>query len=190
MADKPTSRTPTIFDFQRNLDTIIHRGEREARAEAARLRSEFAAKGMGQSGPLISEVIKRADQIHADTLKCAMDLIVEFSRDSSPIAGLGTTTRQRFESFSVMLVGTVPPAGRPDVAQQIRHQYAAVFQQRLEGALRDIEIGFVDGRRLQHVIPDAGAPATLGDVVILRPTFMGMGIDLQKAWEWLKGFFQ
>jgi hypothetical protein len=190
MSDKSaTSRTPTIFDFQRNLDTVIHRGEREARADAAKLGSEFAARGLGRSGPLISAVVKRADQIHADILKRAMELIVEFSRDSSPIAGLGATTRQRFENFSTMLLGTVPPAGLPEVAQQVRHQYAAVFQQRLDGALRDIEIGFIDGRRL-NVTPDAGTTAKLGEALILRPTFMGMGIDVQKAWQWLRGLFQ
>jgi hypothetical protein len=183
-------RTPTIFDFQRNLDTIIHSGERVARAEAAKARSEFSARGLGVSGPLLGAVIESANQIHANILKRAMELTHEFSSGNSHLAkaDLAKTTRQRFENFAAMLLSTVPSAGRPEIAQQIRHRYAAVFQQRLDGALKDIEIGFIDGRR-PGATHDPPAATKLSDAVILKPTFMGMGVDLQKAWQWLKSRF-
>jgi hypothetical protein len=51
----------------------------------------------------------------------------------------------------------------------------------------DIE-GRVEGLRGIYcdLEQDVGtAPAKLSDAVILKPTFMGMGIDLQKAWSWV-----
>jgi hypothetical protein len=44
------------------------------------------------------------------------------------------------------------PAGFPDEAQRVRARYAAVFQQRLDGALLDIEIG-LGGRNAIAVEP-------------------------------------
>jgi hypothetical protein len=38
-------RAPTIFDFQRNLDTLIHSGEQQARAAATHVKSDHAARG-------------------------------------------------------------------------------------------------------------------------------------------------
>jgi hypothetical protein len=188
MSDKPENfRALTIFDFQRNLDTIIHSGEREARSRAATAQNEFAAKGLGASGPLIENVIQTVDQIHAGILKRAMELTHEFSSGSGHLSkeDLAKTALQRFESLATMLLSTVPLAGRPEVAQQIRRQYAAVFKQRLDVALKDIEIGFIDGRRVDtHPVPST--TTKLSDAVILKPTIMGMGFDLHKAGLWLK----
>ena len=98
---------------------------------------------------------------------------------------LAKTTLQRFESLATMLLSAVPLAGRSEVAQQIRRQYAAVFKQRLDVALKDIEIGFIDGRRVDtHPVPST--TTKLSDAVILKPTIMGMGFDLHKAGLWLK----
>jgi len=59
--------------------------------------------------------------------------------------------------------------------------------------LREIEIGYVSGKGF--VTPDKAdgtvsqqmesTTTGLSDVIILKPTFMGMGIDLSKAWQWL-----
>jgi hypothetical protein len=141
---------PTIFDFQRNLDTLIHSGEQEARAEAARIKSEFAARGIGSSTGVITAAIGRFDQIHKDILERAMRLIGEFANRNAALspAVLAGAARPRFHNFSTMLLGTVPPAGFPAEAQRFRGQYKLVFQQRLDGALRDIEIGFIGGRNM------------------------------------------
>lgn len=192
MPDKSeTFRPPTVFDFQRNLDAIIHSGEREARTGAVRTQSQFAAKGLGMSGPLIGAVTGSIDKLHGDILERAMKLTHEFTSGSSQLSptDLAETSRSRFESFATMLLSTVPPAGSPQVAQRVRDQYAAVFQQRLDGALRDIEIGFVGGSRLTTT-PDIRATTKLSDAVILKPTFMGMGLDLPKAWKWVREHLQ
>jgi len=136
---------------------------------------------------MIGELIKIADQVHADILKRAMELIHHFMGGGihPSLADLSSPTRQRFESFAAFLLSAVPSAGRPEVAQKIRDQYAVVFQQRLDGALRDIEIGLVDGRRLDTPA-DAATTVKLREAMILRFTVWGIGVDLQKVWQWLK----
>jgi hypothetical protein len=58
------------------------------------------------------------------------------------------------------VLGELPPAGSPQVQQQVRHQYVAVFDQRLDGMLRDFEIGFTGGRNV--ALPVAQQPETSG----------------------------
>lgn len=181
------ARSPTIFDFQRNLDAIIHAGEREARISAAKARNEMAARGLALSGSMINVVAQIAYRIHTDTLKRAMDLTHEFSSGGDPsLAELAVTTRQRFQNLATMLLSLVPVIGdRGAVTENTRRQYTAVFDQRLDNALRDMEIGFVDGRRLQT---DAGksAPPKLADAVFAKPSLWGVGVDVPKGWQWFK----
>lgn len=123
-------------------------------ASAAAIQSEFIARGMGLSTPLIGAIAGHLDRLHVGIVERAMMLITEFvgrTGDLTP-AELARAARSRLENFATMLLGAIPPAGFPDQAQRVRAQHAAIFQQRLEGALRDIEIGFVGGRNV--VVPE------------------------------------
>jgi hypothetical protein len=53
--------------------------------------------------------------------------------------------RPHLENLGDSLLGVVPPNDLPQDHQRFTHQYRAVFQQRLEGMLRDVEIGLVKG---------------------------------------------
>jgi hypothetical protein len=191
-----TYQQPTLFDFQRNLDAIIHGGEQQARAKAAQTKSEFIARGMGSSTSVISAVIGQFNELHRNIIEQSMTLINEFAISSAQLslAALAGAAHPRLDGFATMLLSALPPAGFPQEAQRIRTQYAAVFRQRLEGALKDIQIGFIGGRKVTAVsaaLPPAPAVASaeqadkLMDALILRPTFMGVGVDLQKAWKWV-----
>jgi hypothetical protein len=189
MADKSPYQTPTVFDFQRNLDSIIHSGEQEVGKARSRILSEMAAKGLARSGATISQFIQNADEVHKGIIERSMNQIDEFSKAPSQLSreALAEMARPRLESLAIML-SNVPTAGSPPVAQQVRTQYAAVFQQRLDGALKDIEIGFINGRRITALSEEG--PVTLGDAVILRPTFMGMSVDIAKACTWVRSRLQ
>ncbi len=185
---------PTIFDFQRNRDTLIHSCEHQARAAAAHVKSDHSARGLADATTIITMAIGRFDAIHKDILQRAMQLIEDFcSRNSQLSPGvLAGTARDRFDSFGIFLLGNVPPTRFTQDAQRFRGQYTHVFQQRLDGALRDIQIGFIGGRKITTVpaappsASDATAPTKLTDVVTLKPTFMGMSVDLPKAWNWVR----
>jgi hypothetical protein len=189
MADKSAYQTPTLFDFQRNLASIIHSGEQEVGKARSRILSEMAAKGLARSGATISQLIQNADEVHKGIIERSMNLIDEFTKTPSQLSreALAEVARPRLETLAIMLAN-VPTAGSPPVAQQVRTQYTAVFQQRLDGALKDIEIGFINGRRIPALSEEG--PVTLGDAVILRPTFMGMSVDIPKAWTWVRSRLQ
>jgi len=53
---------PTIFDFQRNLDTLIHSGEHQARAAAVHVKSDHAARGLSDSTTVITMAIGQFDE--------------------------------------------------------------------------------------------------------------------------------
>jgi hypothetical protein len=53
--------------------------------------------------------------------------------------------RPHLENLGNTLLGEIPPNGFPADHQRIVAQYRAAFQQRLDGVLRDVEIGFLKG---------------------------------------------
>jgi hypothetical protein len=71
----------------------------------------------------------------------------------------------------------------PNEHQQALRQYRAVFQQRLDGALRDAEIGFVRGVGFSATTPAASQPPK--EIVSLKPRWLGMSVDLKEAARWI-----
>jgi hypothetical protein len=118
---------PTVFDFQRNLDMLIHTGERQARTDAGRILSEFAGRGMGSSTSVISTAIGCFDGIHKDITEHAMILMSEFVSAELPFETLIETARGRLSNFAGMLLATVPVAGFPQQAQQFCTQMPPYF---------------------------------------------------------------
>ncbi len=193
-------QSPTIFDFERNLDMLIHSGEHQARAAAVNVKSHHASRGLSDSTTVITMYINNAFEIHHDVIRRAMEIIADFRSRNAELSpgGLAVTSRHRLDGFGTFLLTTIPRTSFTQEAQRFRTQYTNVFRQRLDAALRDIQIGFIGGRKIATATAapppiDAAPPAiaaetktTLTDVVILRPTFMGMGLDLTKAWDWVR----
>jgi hypothetical protein len=62
-----------------------------------------------------------------------------------------------------------------------------VLQQRIDGALRDVEIGFVRGAGFSDRQPkSASAAPQRKEIMSLKPTIYGLGIDLKELWRWLR----
>ena len=140
---------PTKGDLDRNLSTIFHSAHQKARAERGRLTSEFAARGMATSTSLIGAMIGVLDTIHKDAIGQAMPLLRDFAeRMQIPAIEITALARPHLENLGSSVLGQLLPAGFPGEHQRIRAQYTAVFQQRLDGALRDFEIGFIGGRNI------------------------------------------
>ena len=71
---------PTKADLDRNLSIILHAAHHKARAECARLKSDFAARGMSlKSTSLIGVVVGSVDTIHKEAVPQAMRVVLDFA---------------------------------------------------------------------------------------------------------------
>ncbi|MGH6847959.1 MAG: hypothetical protein ACREC0_11130 [Methylocella sp.] len=178
---------PTKGDLDRNLSMIFHAAHHKARAECGCLKSDFAARGMSlKSTSLIGVVVESIDTIHKEALAQAMPAVLDFAErmQVSP-KQIIPRARTHLQNLGNTLLAQIPPAGFPAEQQRIMAQYRLVFQQRLDGALRDIEIGFIGGRSLtpSHSDRPVPSPPTSRELVSLKLGFWGMSIDLKEFWR-------
>ncbi len=83
-------QTPTTNDFHRNLSGILQRTREAAHADSQRIRVEHAARGLGSSGPLISAVAIRFDELHAEAVDTPLKTTTQGERHKIAVAlGLG-----------------------------------------------------------------------------------------------------
>lgn len=182
-------QSPQTSDFRRNLTTITERAEAEAHAERLRIHSDAIKKGAGQSNRVIIAIIIPFEKIYYKTVEDTAQLISDFlERTQFTPTELGEVARPELESFAERLLGQLPDAGFPQDATRLRAEYREKFRKCAEGALRDIEIGFIGGRQLATAgsPPASAATAKFSDAVTLKPTLWGMSIDLPKAWKWVR----
>src|SRR5436309_1380221 len=137
---------PTKGDIDRALSTLM----REARHRLAARRNEAMAEatkaGALQSTRLIIVVAEAAEKIHVEVMQQLTSMLREFVQrmDIAP-SQIMEWARPHLENLGSTLLGEVPQCGFPNDQKRIVAQYQAQFDQRLTGALRDVDIGFVKG---------------------------------------------
>jgi hypothetical protein len=157
-------QTPTSADFQRILVTIMQKTREGAYAEDQRIKVEYASKGLGQSGPLIGAVAVRFDELHAEMTEAVMHLIRDFvGRTQLMPKELGAAALVSLENFAAELVAGIPQLGvsLQQATEQTREKYRRTFQQRIDEAIQDVEIGFVGGRNMAVPVKDADRRAVI-----------------------------
>lgn len=162
--------TPTKGDLDRNLSSILHDAHHQAQAERERLTAELAARGLAVSGALIRSVVKSLDDIHRGALHHAAPMLRDFAeRMQVPPSEIVLIARPHLENMGNSVLSELPSAGSPGARQKVHRQYQAVFSQRLDGALRDFEIGFSGGRNISLSLverPESGTPGRSGNTVV------------------------
>jgi len=173
---------PTKGDLDRNLWKIIHSARRKARAECARLRVDQAARGMSLNNiSILNAAVGIIDPIHEDALAQAMPVVSDFvERMQVAPKQIIAWARYPLENLGLMLLTQIPQAGFPTEHQRVSAQYRLVFQQRLDGSLRDIEIGFIGGRALTSMAVGRPAVSSPKELVSLKPGLWGCSIDLRE----------
>lgn len=146
--------TPQKNDLDRNLSAILHSSHRAAHEQIKALTFEFSRKGTLQSSAFFASAANIVRRLHED----AMEQSVQFLRDFlertevSPLEIVGWA-KPHLINMGNTLLGRIPPMGMPSEQQRIVHQYRADFEQRLDGALRDFQIGFIGGRSVAQGNP-------------------------------------
>jgi len=157
-------RPPTTTDFQRKLGDILAQTREAAGRGDQRIRVEHASRGLGQSGPLISAVAQHLDRLHEAAIEEAMRLVDNFAvRGLNPVE-LGKSAKPILETIGEEFVNRVPFLGHEalnNATEQVRTVYRGKFKKRLDGALRDIEIGFIGGQNMAMPVKDADRRAVI-----------------------------
>jgi hypothetical protein len=121
----------------------MHKARQRLMIEQNRIKGEAAQAGALQSNRVIVVVFKVADEIHKDAIDRAKALMLQFvQRMQVSPADITEIARPLLEALGNNLLGVIRPNNFPADHKRIVNQYSAVFQQRVEGALRDTEIGF------------------------------------------------
>jgi len=165
---------PAKRDIDYALSMLTHEARRRVADEKNRIMSEATRAGALQGSRVVITVADAADKIHAASMNEAKQTLIGFAqRMGKPAKEITALARPHLENLSNVVLGGIPPNGLGIVAQ-----YQAVFRQRIDGTLRESEIGYVRGTGFAKT-------ESLSDAISLKPAFMGMGIDLFKAWQWL-----
>jgi hypothetical protein len=140
-------RTGEKIDFDRMLDDILARAKTLAVSTAAQVEAESAARGALLSSSTYKVMEQRLTPIHETAIADAMRLVVQFSeRTDIPIPHLSEAAKVRLASFtSEITQRMVAAASRLNLTQAVSLARER-FDRRVESALRDVEIGFIQGR--------------------------------------------
>jgi len=181
----------TILDFHPMIDTQVkHIAEQKARSEKNRITNDYAARGLGVSGPFARAVVESYDAIHKEAVDSSMNLIAEFIKSGADttIEAMIDVTRTRLELIEIFLVTSIPPIGEPRT-EQLRKQYQAHFKQRTDIALKSIRVGFIGGRKVieTQVVKTAPEPSTVRftDAFGAKFEFHGLSVDFKKLGQWV-----
>ena len=117
------------------------------------------------------------------------------------VAELTEWARPHIENINTALLVEIPAAGFPAEQQRLRTQYTQVFRQRMDGMLRDVEIGLRQGQKmttqdtksvqanafaLLKILADATA-GRAEPVMLEMLSNLGMSVDEAKvAFQYLK----
>lgn len=140
-------RTGNKADFERMLDDILGRAKAAAVTTAAQVEAESAACGtlMSSGTPIVME--QRITPIHETALADAMRLLVQFSeRTGIPIRELNEAAKPKLETFSSDIMQRMGTAASRMNLTQVLSQARERFNRRVQNALQDVEVGFIQGR--------------------------------------------
>jgi hypothetical protein len=194
-------RTGEKADFERMLDDILGRAKTAAVSTSGQVEAESAARGtlLSSGTPIVME--QRLTPIHETALTDAMKLIVQFSeRTGIPMPELSEAAKSKLATFTSEITERMVTAASRMNLTQVLSQAHERFNRRVENALRDVEIGFIQSRsaivtenstnqskamRLLKALYDATRART--EPVFIEEINTGLSEEEAKAaWRYLK----
>jgi hypothetical protein len=137
---------PQKNDLDTALSMLMHESRHKLMEEVNRIKGHAIKAGALQSNRVVVTAMKAADDVHKPAMEQAHAILLDFiERMERPPAEVIVWARPHLENLNNSVLGVVPPNGFPQDHQRLTHQYRAVFQQRLDIMLRDVEIGRTKG---------------------------------------------
>lgn len=183
------------------LDDILDRARTAAANTSAQVQAESSARGSLLSSGTVILMEQRLTPIHESALADAMRLIVQFSeRTGIPIPELSDAAKPKLATLTSEITGAVATTANRIGPQQFLGQAKGRFERRVENALADVQIGFIQGRsaivtenstnqsralRLLKFLYDATRART--EPVFIEELNSGLSEeDAKAAWRYLK----
>ena len=137
---------PQKNDLDTALSMLMHESRRKLMDEVNRIKVDAIKAGSLQSNGVVVTAIGVADNVHKVAMEQAHTILLDFIErmERAPTEIVGWA-RPHLENLNNSVLGVVPPNGFPQDHQRLTHQYRAVFQQRLDIMLRNVEIGHQKG---------------------------------------------
>jgi hypothetical protein len=142
-----TFERPKKGDLDRTLSGVMHDARHKVEAECSELISQAVSRGTLQSSRQNLLFFLAADRQHERVMRVATAIVLDFIEhaDASP-PDMAGWARPILENLGNALLTVPKPNGFPEEHRRLLHQYQAVFRQRLDHTLRDIEIGYIRGQ--------------------------------------------
>ena len=138
MFEKPAKK-----DIDAALSILMHEARRQVQDAKNQVISDAIKSGVLQSDRVIIAIADDADKVHKASMERAKKILIDFiERMQLPATQIAAWARPHLENLSNSVIGVVPPNGFPNDHQRGVHQYLAVFKQRVDLVLRDVEIGY------------------------------------------------
>ena len=137
---------PKKGDLDRTLSGLMHDARHRVEAECDDIVSQAASGDTLQSSRRNLLFFHAADRYHESAMGDASSILLDFIKrtEASPFEIVGWA-RPHLENLGNVLLAVPKPHGFPEEHRRLVNQYTAVFRQRLDGVLRDVEIGYIKG---------------------------------------------
>jgi nucleoside phosphorylase len=137
---------PAKKDIDAALSLLMHEARRFTLDQKNLITSNAIKAGALGGNRLILSIANEADKAHSASIDSAKKILVDFIvKLQIPAIQVITWARPHLENLSNSILGVIPPNGLPNDHNRATQQYSAIFKQRIELALREVEIGYVKG---------------------------------------------
>jgi hypothetical protein len=145
---------PTKADLDRKLSELMHEARHDLKVECQTIISNAIQHNALNGSRVWVTQFGAAERLHKNAIERARSYLLDFEgRTAMPAAEITRWARPHLENLSNSLLGAVnpSPAFRP---QQSDGAYRAIFAQRVDSLLRDVETGFPNLSRPRHFVSD------------------------------------
>ena len=137
---------PKKNDLDTALSMLMHESRHKLIDEVSRIKSEAIKAGGLHSNRVVVAAVAAADTVHKAAIEEGHNILLDFiERMERTPTEIVDWARPHLENLNNSVLGVVPPNGFPQDHQRLTHQYRAVFKQRLDIMLRNVEIGHQKG---------------------------------------------
>jgi predicted nucleotide-binding protein len=137
---------PAKKDIDYALSMLMHEARRQVADKKNEITSDAIKHGALRGNRVIITVADAADKVHLASIIQVKQILLDFiKRMDKSATEITAWARPHLQNLSDTLLAGIPPNGFANDHQRVIAQYQAVFNQRVEGTLREVEIGYVRG---------------------------------------------